>query len=429
MKILSLFKNDARRLLKDVGVLISLLLMPLIFVIPTILGTDFSTLNLNDDSKPKGTPLVVADYDGGTVAADYINELGGNLLVEQNFSGDVLSEYDLQDDPRCAQSGPACDEAVGRARLLDGSLSGLLVIPEGLTEAFKAGNHTSVTLFFDPGGDAMLATQIQKISQGLAIKVALTQQIEGAKGDFTDLNSISVPGAQAEIDNLINQQPSFGVGDKTAIHVDEGMPSSYTEKKEVGPVEQGIPQTTVLFVFMFPMFLTAWIREEQEAGLFRRLLSTPASKANLIAGKLVFGIVVCTCQLVIIFAFSIIASDYKGYPVSFDIPGFLVMTLALSAASTSVGLLIGSTRLPSSVGLVPMLFGGLLGGAILFLDYMPAFMQPFSYLVPQRYGMVGYLDLLARGGNLVSVLPEAGLLLLFTLIFAGLAIWRFDPLD
>ena len=186
MRIFSLFKNDTRRLIKDVGVIIGLLLMPLVIILPTILSTDFTALE--EDTQPEGTPLVVADYDGGEVAQDYIRELGESLLVQQNISGDVLTRYDLQADPRCAQPGPACDEAVGRARLLDGSLAGVLVIPDGLTASFKEGKQTLVTLLFDPGGDAMLATQIEKVSQGLAIKVALTNQIEGAKGDFTDLN-------------------------------------------------------------------------------------------------------------------------------------------------------------------------------------------------------------------------------------------------
>ena len=119
MKILSLLKNDVRRILKEVGVIISLLLMPLVIILPTILNTDFGALDLDSGDESKGTPLVVADYDGGEVALDYIKELGTNLKVEQNFSGDVLAEYELQDDPRCAQPSPTCDEAVGRARLLD----------------------------------------------------------------------------------------------------------------------------------------------------------------------------------------------------------------------------------------------------------------------------------------------------------------------
>ena len=429
MRILSLLKNDVRRLFKDIGVVVSLVLMPLVFMVPTILNTDFEAFDLDADEKSEGTPLVIADYDGGEVALDYIKELATNLKVEQNFSGDVLAEYELQDDPRCAQPSPACDEAIGRARLLDGSLSGVLVIPEGLTKAFTHGKQTTVTMFFDPVGDALVATQIQKISQGLAIKVALTKQIDGAKGDFTDLSSVSDPKVQAEIDKIMNQNTSTGTGSKTAIHVDEVVPASYTETKKPGPVEQGIPQTSVLFIFMLPMFLTTWVREEQEFGLYRRLLSTPAGKADMIIDKLAFGVLVCLVQMVIIFALGILASNYKGHPVSIDIAGFLVLTLALSMSSAAIGLFISSTKLPSSIGLVPMLLGGLLGGALLFLDYMPAFMIPFSYIVPQRYGMIGYLDLVARGGNLLSILPEAGILCLFTLFFAGIAIWRFDLLD
>jgi len=426
MKILSLFKNDTRRLFRDVGVIISLLLMPLVIIVPTILGTDFA--ELNEETQKKGTLVVIADYDGGEVAADYIKELGENLLVEQNFSGEILDQYNLQGDSRCAEPGPACDEAVGRARLLDGSLAGMLVIPKGLSSAFKDTKQTVVTLFFDPGGDALLATQIEKISQGLAIKVALTKQIEGAKGDFTDINSLSDPNVRSQVDKIINQ-PAVGKDGKPAIHVVEITPASFMEKVELGPVELVIPQMSVLFVFLFPMFLVSWVREEQNNGLLRRLLSTPAGKSDLIIAKLAFGVLVCTVQLAIIYALGIIASNAKGHAVPLDIPGFLVLTLALSAASASLGLLIASTRLPTSIALAPMLLGGTLGGAIIFPDYMPAFMQPFSFLMPQRYGVDGYVDLLGRGGNLLTIFPETGFLLLFTLVFTGIAIWRFDLLD
>jgi len=426
MRTFSIFKNDMKRVFKDVGVFIGLLLMPLVIILPTILNTDFS--ELDDDVDEKGTPIGVADYDDSKIAQDFIKELDENLLVEQDYAGEILIQYELQGDQRCAQSGPTCDEAVGLARLVDGSIAGLLVIPEGLGAAFKDGKRTPVILYFDPGGDALLATQVEKISQGLAIKVALTSQIEGAKGDFTDLNSISDPKVRDEIDKMINQ-PSIGTGGKTAIHVDEVTPSSYTEQNELGPVELSLPQTSVLFIFLFPMMMVGWVREEQTNGLFRRLLSTPANKSNLVVGKLVFGVLLCTLQMVIIYGLGIIASTSKGHSVALDIPGFLVLTLALAASSTSIGLLIASTKLPTGVAIVPMLLGGALGGCILFLDWMPAFMVPFSYFTPQRYGVSGYVELIGRGGDLISVLPQVGALLLFSVIFTGISIWRFDLLD
>jgi len=68
-----------KRVFKDVGVFIGLLLMPLVIIIPTILSADFS--ELDDDSEDKGTPIGVADYDGSKISEDYIKELDENLLV------------------------------------------------------------------------------------------------------------------------------------------------------------------------------------------------------------------------------------------------------------------------------------------------------------------------------------------------------------
>src|SRR3990170_4439184 len=294
MRMLSIFMNELRRLRKDTFLLVSLLAMPLALIGPSILSYSSG----GEDEGLEGTPLVVANYDGGQVSLDLIAELDKSLLIEQDFSGDILAKYNLQADSRCAQPGPACDEAVGRAQLADKSRQTILVIPAGLTEAFKAGKQTTVTLLYDPGADAIKSTQIEKVCQGLAIKVALTKQIEGAKGDFTDLSSISSPEVKADIDKMVNQ-PSLTSG-KAAIQVDEIPPASSQEKQKPGLLEAIIPGYATMFVFLLIVFLTSWNREEKANGLFRRLMSTPAGKADLIGGKMLFGVLVSFVQLSIL---------------------------------------------------------------------------------------------------------------------------------
>jgi ABC-2 type transport system permease protein len=39
--------------------------------------------------------------------------------------------------------------------------------------------------------------------------------------------------------------------------------------------------------------------------------------------------------------------------------------------------------------------------------------------------MQGMLDLVLRGGGLMDILPEAGVLLGFAAIFLGIGVWRF----
>jgi ABC-2 type transport system permease protein len=242
------------------------------------------------------------------------------------------------------------------------------------------------------------------------------------------MSSISNPEVRAEIENIVNQ-PTTREGSETAIHVDEVSPSSYTEKKQIGLVEASVPQFSVLFIFLYVMYATSWSREEQNNGLFRRLLSTPAGKADLIGGKLLFGILICTVQMIILFGIGIFAGSMRGLPVTFNIPAFLLLTLALAACATSLGVLFSSTRWATSLTLAPMLLGGLLGGSMIAIDFMPAFMVPISYLMPQRYGILGYQDLMVRGGGIVAILPEVGILLLFSAVFLGVALWRFDLAD
>ena len=423
MRILSIFRNDLRRLRKDIGLLLGLLAMPLAMIFPAIL-----TYEIEDEGGMEGIPVIIADYDAGEIAGNYITELSKNLRVERGFSEDVLAQYGLQDDPRCSRVSPVCDEAVGRAQLQAGLIDAILIIPDGLQEAFRAEEPTNVRLVFDPGGDSLLITQIEKISQGLAIKVALTQQMESAKGDFSDLSSISEPQVRQEIESLMNQ-PTTDDDQAAAIHVDEVTPSGYKDMEEIGLVAAATPQFAVLFIFLYVMMMTTWSREEQENGIFRRLLSTPLYRRDLILGKLLFGVAVGSVQMVILFAAGIISGVTRDLYVPLNIPGFFLVTIALATTATSLGMLFSATRLNPSWALAPMLIGGALGGCILAIEFMPPWMVPISYLMPQRYGMVGYQDLIARGGGVSAILPEVGILLLFSLLYLGIALWRFDLVE
>jgi ABC-2 type transport system permease protein len=112
-----------------------------------------------------------------------------------------------------------------------------------------------------------------------------------------------------------------------------------------------------------------------------------------------------------------------------NILAYLLVTFALATAATSLGLLFAATKLPSSLSIAPMMIGGVLGGCILAIDFMPSWMVPFSYIMPQRYGMIGYQDIMIRGGGVMAVLPEAGILLLFSLVFIGITLWQFNLVE
>ena len=422
MRTISMLLNDLRIMVKDPFAFTVLLVLPMALMGPALLNYQSSGGETLD-----ATPLMVANYDTGQVSLDLIKELDGNLKIEQNISGDILTQYNLQADARCAQPSAACDEAVGRARLADQSRPAILIIPEGLTAAFDAGEQTPVTLLYDPGSDAIKLTQIEKVCQGLAIKVALTKQLESAKGDFTDLSSIGSPEVRAEVANITSQPAAKN--NKTAIHVDEVSPSSYKEKKTPGLLETIVPGNAVMFAFVIVIFINASVRDEKQSGLLRRLLSTPMGKADFLGGKLIYGMLTIFLQACILFGLGLSIGASRGMNFQFNLPAFLLLSLALSASATTLGLLFASTKLPQSLTFAPLFIGAILGGCFMSLDMLPAYLYPLSYLMPQRYAVTGYQDLLMRNAGVAGILPEAGILLLFAVIFLGIAIWRFDLTD
>lgn len=422
MIMFNIFLNELRRLRKDTFLFVALLVMPLVLMAPSLLSySDGGGEELNT------TPLMVANYDTGQVSLDFIAELDGSLQIEQNFSGDILTQYELQNDPRCAAISPECDEAVGRARMTDKSRQAMLIIPSGLTSAFDAGKQTPVMLLFDPGSDAIKLTQIEKVAQGLAIKVALTKQLESAKGSFTDLSAIGSPEVQAEVKNITSQP--LAENNKTAIHVDEVSPSSYKEEKKPQLLESIVPGLATMFAFVIVMFINGWARDEKSNGIFRRLLSTPASKADLVGGKMLFGILVNFMQLSILFGLGLVMGKSRGMGFEFNIPSFVLITLALSASATSLGLVFASTKINPSLGLVAMFIGAILGGCVLSVDILPPYLRVLSYFVPQYYGVLGYQDILLRNAGIIDILPEVGMLMVFVLVFFGFSVWRFDMLE
>jgi ABC-2 type transport system permease protein len=219
------------------------------------------------------------------------------------------------------------------------------------------------------------------------------------------------------------------VNNKTAIHVDEVSPSSY--KKEAKPqlLETTVPGYAVMFAFVIVIFINAMVREEKLNGLIRRLLSTPMSKVDFLGGKLLYGMLTNFLQLCVLFGLGLAMGASRGMEFKFNIPAFVLISVALSASATTMGLLFASTKLPHSLTFAPLFLGAILGGCFMSLDLLPAYLYPLSFLMPQRYGVIGYQDLLLRNASVLDLLPEAGILFLFAVVFMGIAIWRFDMTD
>jgi ABC-2 type transport system permease protein len=420
MKILAEFINENKRLLREKGLILILLLMPLAFIVPIGAAYTSGAAGASDTDRP----LLVIDYDGGKQAQGLIETLDENFRIERNLPFDQAKKYKLDTDPDCAAPGPACDEKIGRAQLKASARSLALLIPNGLSEAYQQGRQTVVTLLYDPAGDVNLRDQVQGVIQGAAISISLEKQVMQSQQDMNDLTSIASKEVKDAVAGATEKTSTKDL--KSAIAFEQIAPSNYIERKPPNPLQQSIPGYTVMFVFLVAGFMASWSTEEKRNGILRRLRSLPVSTASLLAGKLLYGLVVSLAQIFVLF---LVTSTMFRLDLGKDPLAFVLVCVALAATVACLGMLASAVKFPSSAITAPLVIGALLGGCLFSSDFFPPLLRTISYFIPHTWAMMAYQDLLVRGQGLAQVLPEIGVLLIFAAVFFGIGVWRFDPLD
>ena len=104
-------------------------------------------------------------------------------------------------------------------------------------------------------------------------------------------------------------------------------------------------------------------------------------------------------------------------------------SIRAAAVVASLGLLIGvvSKREEHVVlwSLVAMFILAGLGGAWFPLDVTGKTFSTIGHLLPSAWAMDGFQNIILRGLGFGSILLPVGVLLFYTLLFFGVAIWRF----
>jgi ABC-2 type transport system permease protein len=165
---------------------------------------------------------------------------------------------------------------------------------------------------------------------------------------------------------------------------------------------------------------------EKRNGTLRRLTMAPVSKAELLLGKIVPNFAVGLIQAAVLFT---IGHFVFGMELGGDIPGLVLISAAVAAAATGLGILVAAlaTTDEQVSGLSTLLIVTLaaLGGSMVPLFVMPDFMQAVARLTPHAWALLGYQKLLVGGGTLRDVLPNVGVLAAFASACFATAVWRF----
>ena len=150
---------------------------------------------------------------------------------------------------------------------------------------------------------------------------------------------------------------------------------------------------------------------ERSRGTLTRLLMSPAPSWTLLAGK---GLACYTAILIVETALAIIGAAFFG--VRPGSPGLLVLAL-LIVPLAFVGLMmlvasLGRTEeAASGAGWALMMPMSMLGGGMIPLAVMPAWIQPFSYISPVRWAIISYEGAIWRGFSLAEMAVPCAILI------------------
>ena len=327
----------------------------------------------------------------------------------------------------------AVDEATALERVKAGDAPLAVIIPKGFAKDIAEGRTVSVRSVRDPQSNN--AQAILEVVQSGVSRVAVdaeSARIAGAALLTVAPRHGLKPGPApvppivpfdtlfSLADGLWSPSPPVGV----SAHAANTSAAHGLELKAPANTQYSLG-FTVFFVLMVAMGSAGGILEERELGTLRRLLATPASRTQIVMGKVLGVAAVAAFEASILVGMGVFVFrvPWGSSPLA-----VLVLLGALVMAATGLGIMLSAlvrTRSQLSA-LTPVLSTALamLGGCYWPLEIVSPTMQRIALATPTGWAMTGLKDVVARGAGVSAVLTPAAVLLGMAALFFAVGISR-----
>jgi ABC-2 type transport system permease protein len=409
MKSLSVAWKDMQIFLKDRGQIFMLFLLPLVF----ILAFGFAYSQLSDQVQLVELHVVNLDP-GGELSQALIDSLSPIRGVEVKLH----------------------QEAEAQSLLEEGEIDRILIIPAGFSQAIDGGQHVILKLVNGRDANEGDTEAVYAVIDGVAKDLSLQTQLIAAFQQMGQMRLGTVDGVQVfSSDIIVNQAKSQFERAKTAplVAVEQKVPTEIMRAREEAPnaMEIAIPGFTVLFCFMTAGTTAMAIYTEKKLGTFRRLLSAPLGKIELLSGKMLPNLIIVLLQVAIIFAVGGLLMPLLGMDriSPGNLPALAVVSVLVAVCSTSLGLLIVALARTegqiSGIATVVLWVAGAVAGAFIPQFLLGDFLNTVGRVTPHYWAISAYTGVIVRSQGLADITTQLGILVLFTFAFFAVGLWRF----
>lgn len=339
------------------------------------------------------------------------NSLSETLISTLNASTSVKIELKTFED-----AATALDQK---------KVSTILVIPADFTQQSLQNQNAELELRQLPNNTESLVAQqavqavLSRVSSVVDIANTSVAQAESLPGFTFE----SEAARQAFFDSTLKEAQTLIAESPSRIKEVKG---STKDSIEFDPRSNASAGQLITWVFIPLIGLSGSFAYERQKGTLRRLLTTPTSKALFLTGTIIGQVLTALVQMILLVLFGIFVMKLNWSHAPLALAVILISSaLAAAALGTMLGTFVKTEGQASGLSIMFGMVMALMGGCWYPLELFPQTVQHVVKILPTTWAMQGLLDIVLRGQGLMAVLPEAGILMCFTLVFMLIGIMRF----
>lgn len=379
MKAFVIAGTNVRRLLRDRSNIFFVFIFPMLLIL--VIGATFG-----GGFTPR---IAVVGGDDGELAAEIVAELSAVERIEV-VGADNRADA-LEDVER-------------------GRVNAALVIPAGYDGSVTSGSPAELE-FMARQDD--LAQQLRAIVDAVA---ADQRSRLGAAAAVVAEAGLGFEESLAAVDSARAVLPG--------VSVESSFVGEAVFDGDVGRFDLGASQQLLLFTFLTSLAGSAALIQTRMWGVSRRMLSTPTSTGEILVGETLGRFGVALVQSVFIMIGSLVVFGVNwGNPL-----GAIALVVLFSLVGSGAGMLAGSIfsndQQAGSIGVFAGLGLAALGGCMVPLEVFSDTMQQVAHITPHAWALDGFAELIRRGGTIVDILPELGVLAAFAVGLLAIATVR-----
>lgn len=390
-RFIHIASKDFRTLVRDKAAFLIMLGMPLVLIF--ILG---SALGGVGESDTVDIPVGIVSVDTGDQGEQFAEAIADVEELQSVFN------IELSDD---------VDDV--RAKVERGDLTAALVIPAGFSDALAAGDPVELEVLQDPGAPltaGIWAGVARAAAANLSGGQIVRMTVEGMRteADIIEVPTGNQPTGPADM--------AFGAVKVTQLDVEPD--------KQVAMIDYYAAGQTGMFLLFGAMFGAFGFVKERREQTLARMLATPATKFDIVAGKSLGIFAVAACQFIVLYLGTryLFGVDWGPTP-----GGIMLVGLAEGFAATGLAMTLSALgRTERAIGgigpTVIMLFAAL-GGSMIPVETMPSWMAPLQSISPVYWAVGAFLDLM-RGEAFSIILQPVAVLFGIGAVLFGFGLWR-----